>query len=176
MMKTIIRFISFIMICIIIGGFSSCKSHKKMQEETPVTEHTIKHKDKKGKSLGEKIAEEALTWIGTPYAYGKQGKGSGTDCSGLTMTVYLEVAEIKIPRNSAKQAEFCKDLKAEEVKAGDLVFFATGKSADKVSHVGVMIDANKFVHASSSKGVVVSDMGQSYYKRTFVKFGRVPSM
>ncbi len=87
---------------------------------------------------------------------------------------YEKVTGIKLPRNSAQQKEFCNSLRKGDVLPGDLVFFATGKDPEKVSHVGIMIDDNRFIHASSSKGVVVSDASQPYYQRTFKGFGRVP--
>lgn len=160
---------------------ASCGSHKKIIEEDVVSHEIIvkkdKNKDKKGgnkKSSGEKIADEAITWIGTPYVYAMQNKGRGTDCSGLTMVIYEQVAGIKIPRNSAKQAEFCETIRQKDIEPGDLVFFATGKDPKKVSHVGVMLDKNRFVHASSSRGVVISEMTTAYYRNHFIKFGRVP--
>lgn len=121
-----------------------------------------------------RIVEEAMTWIGTPYAYAKNDKTEGTDCSGMVLTVYEEVLGKKLPRNSAKQAEFCIPLDPGEVVIGDLVFFATGKDPDKISHVGIMIDEVNFVHASSKRGVVVSRIDTPYYIRTFKMFGRVP--
>lgn len=120
------------------------------------------------------IIEEAYTWLGTPYRYAGVDKGSGVDCSGMVMKVYETVTGEKIPRNSAKQAEFCSRLDAGEVDAGDLIFFATGSDPEKVSHVGIIIDNENFIHASSSKGVVVSKYTAPYYKRTFMMFGRVP--
>lgn len=128
----------------------------------------------KGKGLQQMIVDEALTWVGTPYKYASQQKGEGTDCSGMVMRVYEDVAGRKLPRNSAKQAEFCRTIEAEDVKLGDLVFFATGQDKERVSHVGIVVDNTHFVHASSSKGVVVSDMYSPYYVRTFRMFGRVP--
>lgn len=122
-----------------------------------------------------RVAEEALSWLGTPYMYAGQEKGVGTDCSGMVMKVYEEVAGCRLPRNSAKQAEFCSPLSSDEVTVGDLVFFATGKDPGRVSHVGIMLDDVRFVHASSSKGVVVSDVTSPYYTRTFIMYGRVPS-
>lgn len=174
------RLLYSFLILIFVLSLSSCRSHKKIieTEEEIIVEELLKSNRKKKKEDGrlrEMLAREAQTWIGTPYVYGKQNKGSGTDCSGLTMVVYQEVANIKIPRNSARQAEFCKEIKAKEVRAGDLVFFATGKDPRQVSHVGMMIDERRFVHASSSKGVIISEM-IGYYERKFVKYGRVPSM
>lgn len=136
----------------------------------------VKKKKKKKPSIGEKIAEESITWIGTPYGFGCSEKGIATDCSGLVIVVFEKIAEVKLPRNSAQQADFCQDLKEKEIKPGDLVFFATGNDKKKISHVGVMIDATKFVHASASKGVIMSEMTTPYYRRTFIKFGRVPKV
>lgn len=130
----------------------------------------------KEKKIGERIVEEALTWLGTPYSYARQDKGIAADCSGLVYAVYQKVAGINMPRNSAQQAAFCKDLKEKEIEPGDLVFFATGSDNKKVSHVGVMIDRVQFVHASGSKGVIISDMTTPYYIRCFIKFGRVPGI
>lgn len=126
--------------------------------------------------MGSRIAEESLTWIGTPYGYGRSEKGVSTDCSGLVLIIYDQIAEIKLPRNSAQQADFCEELKEKDIKPGDLVFFATGKDKKKVSHVGIMVDGEKFVHASGSKGVMLSEMTTPYYRRTFIKYGRVPGL
>ena len=179
--KRLIIKISLLLSCLIITGtVSSCKSHKKSGKDDSVyVGETIEigSKDKrksKEKTIGERIAEESITWIGTPYAYGRQDKGVATDCSGLVLVVYREIAEIEVPRNSAQQADFCKTLKEKDVEPGDLVFFATGSDRKKVSHVGVMINKEKFVHASGSKGVILSEMSTPYYKRNFIKYGRVP--
>lgn len=175
--KTVPRFFFAFLLVLLFSGLSACRSSRKSQKNDMVTEMTIekpgKKKDK-GNSMGEKIVKEALTWQGTPYGYGRNVKGVSTDCSGMVMVVYEKVASIKLPRNSAQQADFCRELKAKDVKAGDLVFFATGKDITKISHVGIMIDDVRFVHASASKGVILSDMETPYYIRTFKKYGRVP--
>lgn len=159
---------------LVMSAFPSCKSSKQVGHgghcRPDVESVNMRHCSKTQK----KIVEEAYTWLGTPYSYAKAEKGSGTDCSGMVMKVYEKVTGEKIPRNSAKQAEYCSDVNAEDVKIGDLIFFATGKDPNRVSHVGIIVDTEKFIHASSSKGVVVSDMTSAYYRRTFMKFGRVP--
>lgn len=132
-----------------------------------------RHKKIEATRWGQQIVDEAYTWLGTPYAYSRADKGVATDCSGMVLKVYEKIAGIKLPRNSAKQAEFCKSIKQKDVKIGDLVFFATGKSEDKISHVGIMLDDRNFIHASASKGVVISDVTQPYYVRTFRGYGRV---
>jgi len=152
--------------------FSSCHSSKKNNRKDDVKVETIKIGKLHGKE--KKIVEEAMSWIGTPYRYACGEKGKGTDCSGMVLRIYQDVAGLKLPRNSAKQAEFCKKIGKKSVKPGDLVFFATGKNSGKISHVGIMIDGIRFVHASSRKGVIISDMTTPYYQRTFIMYGRVP--
>ena len=90
----------------------------------------------------------------------------------MGLKVYEKATGIKLPRNSAKQAEFCRELKGKDVKVGDLAFFATGKDPKKISHVGIMINDKEFIHASTRKGVVISDITTPYYERTFIMFGR----
>lgn len=175
--RVIKKYLFFVTISFfLVSVLGSCKSHKKnIRDEGPFITNEVPHKKKKKtpeNSVGNKIAEEAKTWIGTPYGYGRCEKGIATDCSGLVIVVYEEVAAIKMPRNSSQQADFCDDLKEKDIRPGDLVFFATGKDKKKVSHVGVMIDKEKFVHASASKGVIMSEMTTPYYQRTFIKYGR----
>ena len=147
-------------------------------DDTTLVDDTVKKsKDKKKPGTQrEKVIAEAMTWIGTPYKYGHQNKGVATDCSGMVMVVFEEATGLKIPRNSAKQAEFCEVLSVKHILPGDLVFFATGKDKGKVSHVGIMIDEVQFIHASSSKGVTISSMATPYYQKAFLKYGRIPML
>ncbi len=169
------RFLYSLLVTALILICSSCSSHPKPKKhgKNPPALHTdFSHLDKKRK----KIVDESMTWLGTPYKYAGQERGKGADCSGMVMSVYLDATGIKLPRNSAKQAEFCKRIKEKEVKPGDLVFFATGKDPDRISHVGIMLDDVNFIHSSTSKGVVISRTDTPYYIRTFMMYGRVPSL
>lgn len=123
-----------------------------------------------------RLIREAETWLGTPYQYAAAEKGVGADCSGLVMKVFEKIYNIKLPRNSAKQAEYCVTLESNDVRSGDLVFFATGEDKELISHVGIMLDNQHFLHASSSKGVVVSDILNPYYSRTFLRYGRISQL
>lgn len=166
-------------------GLTSCRSQKGVGKNHYESLHKKKKKSrgrkrKRGKDRKDlprsdnRIIDEAYGWLGTPYGYGKAEKGKACDCSGMVMSVYEKVTGVKLPRNSGEQQEFCEKLKKKDVRTGDLCFFATGKDAEKTSHVGIMIDDTNFIHASTSKGVVVSDITQPYYVRTFTGFGRVP--
>ena len=111
--------------------------------------------------------------LGTPYVYGAHTCGEGTDCSGMVMEVYQKVYDIKVHRNSAKMLEEnCRPIDLNDLKEGDLVFFITS-SDGHVSHVGIYLKDNKFVHASSSRGVAVDDLRQNYYATHFHTAARV---
>ena len=150
-----------------------CKSQS-VKNETFSEQQIVVESD--NQSIKAKLIAEAKTWIGTPYKYGHAQKGEGADCSGFIMTIVDDVAGIKLPRNSAKQSEFCMEIKRTDLKPCDLVFFATGKSTYKISHVGMMIDNDNFIHASSSKGVVISKLSSNYYTSRLIKCCRIPNL
>ena len=138
------------------------------------TKTTVTDKSKVVKNDG-KLVKEAKSWLGTKYKYGGHSK-EGTDCSGFVMQVFLKVYNVKLPRSSKSQHAYCTEIKKSKIEVGDLVFFATGKSKSTVSHVGIYIGNGEFIHASSSKGVVISKLEQNYYQRTFISAGRVPAI
>ena len=169
----------------LVPWLASCSSHKKnvVSREKYIVRSRGESGQRKapGGAIGQgdpvpstDLLREAYTWIGTPYGYGRSERGVASDCSGMVLEVFRTVAGVKLPRNSAEQAAFCEPLDPDEVQEGDLVFFATGRDPERISHVGIMVDATHFIHASTAKGVVVSDATTPYYRRTFIKFGRVP--
>jgi len=120
----------------------------------------------------DKLIAEARKWIGTPYAYGGHSR-KGTDCSGFTMELFLKVYNLKLPRSSAMQQQYAHPLERDELEPGDLVFFATGKSRKRVSHVGIYVGNGRMIHASASRGVMESGIGQSYWVKNYHSSGRV---
>ena len=108
-------------------------------------------------------------WKGSPYKYGGTSK-SGTDCSGFVGSVYSEVYDKKLHRTSRDMIKDVRKISKKSLDTGDLIFFKT--SGRKISHVGIYITDNKFIHAAS-KGVVVNDLDQSYYKKAYYKSGKV---
>lgn len=118
------------------------------------------------------LLTEAFDWEGTPYKMGGTTR-QGVDCSGFVMQAFVNSLGIQLPRTSAAQAKHCKKVKKKDLAPGDLVFFNTlGRG---VSHVGLYIGEGRFIHASSSKGVMVSDLDHKYWHKRLVKCGRVPS-
>lgn len=172
---------------VVAAACTSCHTAKKTvvpdSGRVPATEYpttTYSYlSDKLGIELSGKdernitLYETAARWLGTPYRYGGTTR-SGCDCSGLVMKIYQSVYGKALERNSAKIKERnCKTIKKSQLETGDLVFFATGGNKNRINHVGIYLKSGKFIHASSSKGVIVSDMSEKYYERTFVCAGRV---
>lgn len=128
---------------------------------------------KLGRHDNKKLYKELKKWLGTPYAYAQHTCGEGTDCSGMVMEVFQEVYGIKVHRNSAKMLEQnCREIDLDDLREGDLLFFCTNGDG-RVSHVGIYLKDNKFVHASSSRGVCVDDLRQNYYATHFHAAARV---
>jgi len=121
-----------------------------------------------------KLYKECASWIGTPYKYGGTSK-SGTDCSGMTYSIYKAVYGKTLTRQSGDiLANNCSKINKNQLREGDLVFFRTdGKRSSTPNHVGIYLKENKFIHSSSSKGVVVSDLTQDYYVKNWISGGRV---
>lgn len=108
-------------------------------------------------------------WMGTKYCLGGTTENC-IDCSAFTQTIEKDVFSKEIPRTAAQQYKAINKITREELKPGDLVFFNTARN--RVSHVGVYIANNKFVHASVSNGVMISDLDENYWKQRFVGCGR----
>ena len=113
------------------------------------------------------VINSAKSYTGVPYKWGGTTRG-GMDCSGLLLNAYKSV-QIQIPRTSAEQSEYGKKVKQKDIQPGDWVFFATGDKKRKITHVGLVTSVNgdnvKFIHASSSLGVVESDLKSEYYQK-----------
>jgi len=110
-------------------------------------------------------------WIGTPYVYGGSSK-NGVDCSYFALDVMNGIFNKKLNRTAAEQYLQSKRISWDELKEGDLIFFKT-EGPNKVSHVGIYLTNNKFVHASSKKGVTISDLSEPFYQRTLFSMGRI---
>lgn len=108
-------------------------------------------------------------WWGTPYKIGGMTQ-RGVDCSAFVQTVIAGAYEIALPRTAREQKDVCKAIDRSELREGDLVFFNTRGG---VSHVGIYLHNNKFVHASTSGGVTISDLNETYWAGRFLGAGRV---
>lgn len=108
-------------------------------------------------------------WQGTPYRYGGQSK-AGIDCSAFVQITYAKRFRVDLPRTTELQIRQGKRVALKQLKVGDMVFFKTGWST---YHNGIYLGNKRFMHASSSKGVVVSSIEQAYWKERFIEARRL---
>ena len=106
----------------------------------------------------------------------------GVDCSGLTYNIYKKVYHKHLKRNSDDQRkENCRKVSKGKLQEGDLVFFHNGKNKRTATHVGIYLKDNRFIHASTSRGVIISSLNEDYYRkhwyrRVWMQGGRVKGL
>lgn len=132
-------------------------------------------KKKRKKQKIETAIATARSYMGTPYRWGGNTK-AGIDCSGLIQKSYKTIG-INLPRTAKEQSKVGKKKGWEGIKRGDIVFFKFKQKGNKWYHSGMITsvsnDAIKFIHASSSRGVVESNLLSDYYKKNVKNFRRV---
>ena len=122
----------------------------------------------------DKIIQYAKSLLGKKYVWADEGPNT-FDCSGFTWYVYKNIAKISLPRSSKEQGAYGTYINKENLQPADLVFFDTVGAKDNViSHVGIYMGNNQFIHASSGQGkVVISQLDSNYYSKAFVNGRRV---
>lgn len=144
---------------------------KESSREAPIKEYREETIPKKA----DEIIHTALTYSGVRYKYGGTTK-KGMDCSGLLYVAFRE-HDVSLPRVSYEMVEEGKRIKIKQVVKGDLLFFKTSKKGKKVNHVGLVVavegDDIKFIHATSSRGVIVSSLHEGFWNHTFVRATRI---
>lgn len=113
----------------------------------------------------------AAAMLGTPYKWGGMTPEDGFDCSGLVHYSYLQ-AGVELPRTSLQQYKFSHSVRLATLKPGDLLFFDLNK--ERVSHVGIYLGDNRFVHAPrTGKDVMITSLDNRFWKQRLVSAGRV---
>ncbi|HEX8577029.1 MAG TPA: C40 family peptidase [Flavobacterium sp.] len=124
--------------------------------------------------LASQLINNAMQFIGVRYRGGGTST-SGMDCSGM-VTAIFNIFDRKLPRSSNEMSRFGEQRKEDEIQKGDLIFFKTN-GRKVINHVGMVIDVIndeiKFIHSSSSRGVIVSSTKEPYYKRAFAQVNKV---
>jgi len=181
------------LILILIFALASCGPGKKKRTYSKTRTVNVEASDPdpstKGDSLpetrskkeirknekAEAIIATALDFSGTRYKYGGVTK-KGMDCSGL---VYVSLQEhgIPFPRTSYQMAMEGQKIALGQVEKGDLLYFKTSKTGKRINHVGLVVDVDgddiRFIHATTSRGVLVSSLREGYWNHAFVKAMRI---
>lgn len=140
------------------GILASCSSSKRAFNTVSHTKH-------------HKIVKIAKAQLGKPYRYGGLSPKTGFDCSGLISYSYKKVG-LSIPRTTKQLYRAAKPVKRNHLKAGDLVFFRINRK--KISHVGMYLGNNKFIHApSGGKKVNIANLNDKYWRIRFTRGGRI---
>lgn len=122
-----------------------------------------------------KVIDHAMQFLGTKYKYGGTTP-EGMDCSGLVYTAFLQ-EDIALPRSSRDMALLGEELKLDQVKTGDLLFFKTDRRKKIINHVGLVVELDEdqiyFIHSSTSRGVIISALQEDYWRNHFVMARRI---
>ena len=118
------------------------------------------------------LQQQADAWRGVPYRYGGQNK-SGIDCSSFIQTTYASLWQHPLPRSTQDQVKQGHKIDVKDARAGDLLFFKTGF---KQRHAGIYMGNGLFVHASTSKGVIVSSLDNPYWQDNFWQSRRIDAI
>lgn len=122
-------------------------------------------------SQQQRIIEVAKAQIGKPYRYGGKSPKTGFDCSGLINFSYKK-AGLTVPRTTLQLYKSASPVKRAHLKRGDLVFFRINNR--KISHVGLYLGNNRFIHApSSGKRVNIANLNDRYWRARFARGGRI---
>ncbi len=165
----------YIGIFILVLSLSSCTSS---QKRAITKRHTEQFSQKLGFTVNKKDAlpllEEVSLWLGTPYRRGGTTR-NGVDCSGFVGSVYKNVYHTPLQRTVINiYNNNCQQIGKHRLKPGDLVFFNFSKRKKRsLNHVGIYLKNGYFVHASTSRGVIINHLSENYYKKGWRKSGRV---
>ena len=118
----------------------------------------------------EQLYSAIQEWMGTPYKYGGTTK-SGVDCSAFVGNVFRQVYKVNLHRVANDIQQDVTPVEKNELREGDIVFFTNSKG--RVSHVGIYLRDGMFAHASTSRGVIISRLSDTYWSKHFYRCGRV---
>jgi cell wall-associated NlpC family hydrolase len=155
----------FLLVTLLIFAISACRSSARFST-SPSTDYEKSSGNQNTNEESSALNSFIQQWLHTPYKYGGMSK-SGVDCSGFSSIVMRDVYGIKIPRTTRDQYDKGEKVRDGWRVLGDLVFFKNVRGHG-VDHVGIYMGNNRFAHASTSKGVIMSDLDEDYYQERYV--------
>ncbi|SEL41278.1 Cell wall-associated hydrolase, NlpC family [Pseudomonas sp. NFIX51] len=164
-----------------VQNSSKAQSSAIFQEELATEKELAEFADNKPYQLpvlADSILERGMSLIGTRYRFGGTSE-AGFDCSGFIGYLFREEAGMNLPRSTREMINVDAPLVARnKLQPGDLLFFATNGRRGRVSHAGIYLGDDQFIHSSSrrSGGVRVDSLGDSYWSKTFIEAKRALAM
>jgi cell wall-associated NlpC family hydrolase len=155
--------IAWLVLFCIVFALTGCGS----SPHTPIAAHA--YRTNPDNNIEQLLRSEANKWKGTPHRLGGNSR-KGIDCSGFVSQLYKNLFNIRLPRSTRGQAQVGTPVSRIQIRAGDLVFFLPPR---KGRHVGIYLGRGEFVHASSTNGVMISNMTNSYWRKCYWKARRV---
>ena len=143
---------------------ASLKPFKKPIKQEP-TPYILKQKN----AITLSLYDEYIKWYGTPYRLGGNTL-NGIDCSSLVQTIYRDAFGIRIPRTTKEQAKTGYAINKSSLKEGDLLLFKTGYN---IRHSGIYLERGNFINASTSHGVIISNINNPYWRSKYWQSRRV---
>jgi lipoprotein Spr len=182
------KIISLLFIFIAALSIASCSTRKQSAGSKPSLkksqpQYSRQTVSKLSKQFGVRLTQAdnitlyntCSSWIGVRYRHGGNTK-NGVDCSGFISAIYKQVYSIGLERNTANiLKKNCTPVGKHNLREGDLVFFKTTGSGNRKTptHAGIYLKNGRFIHAASSRGVVVNSLSETYYVRTWITGGRI---
>lgn len=165
---------SFFVFFLLIAGFvlTGCQTQvaNVPQQPKPANDfHVIEQGITNPSFARTALIKQYKSWVGVPYRAGGESR-NGVDCSGFIQLTFRQQFDIDLPRDTSNQVLRGKPVQKRNLRPGDLVFFRIGH---RTRHVGVVIENNKFMHASTSQGVMISSLDDSYWKSRYWQARRV---
>jgi len=162
------KFCCFALTITVLGLTSGCGSQPAYERQPVLTPQREASPQRLPLTVGEHAARIAVQQIGTPYRFGGNSR-SGFDCSGLVQYSYSQAGKT-IARTSGQQWSTTLPIAHKQLRAGDLLFFSI---AGKMSHVGIYVGDQRFVHApSTGRTVELESLASPFYARAFIRAGR----
>lgn len=150
----------------LIVFLASCSSRR----YTPSNTQAARAADAMANLKNRELYKFITDWSGVKYRLGGLDK-KGIDCSGFALLLEKDIYGLSLPRRSVEQAGVIDSKSLNQLKEGDLIFFAFG--GGEIDHVGIYLNRNYFVHASPSRGIIVDDLNLPSYQKAIVKAGSV---
>jgi cell wall-associated NlpC family hydrolase len=155
------RFLSLLLMLALLAG---CGSSPKMP--SPAFEPALQPAASQTEATLSRLYQQHADWRGTPYRLGGQSR-HGIDCSAFVQKTYQDLFGLRLPRTTSQQFRAGQTINKSDLQPGDLVFFRNG------NHVGIYLEEDRFLHASTRLGVTISSMNNIYWSRKYWRSIRV---